>query len=107
MKWTRLKTSTANILDGIKIESDYSETVLKSVTLTDASGHVARVVIDSYSLYLEVPAPPATEKKWELSGTFKGLAVRELFAYEHEAKYRRDELSDELSIAEVDVPVEE
>jgi hypothetical protein len=104
MKWTTSKAKP--VLDGIVIEIDQTDTSLTAVTFTDASGNKVRIRYESYCMKMEVLAPPEMVKKWELSGTFKGLAVRELFDDKYSAEDRRNELDSELVIAEVEVPEE-
>ena len=108
MNWETIKTSKDAVLEGVSIEIDKSDSSTTSVILTDVNGLKLRVRLDSYSMKVEVPAKPKTEKKWELKGEFKGLPVEEKFDSEYEAKSRRDELeygNEDIAISEIDVEI--
>lgn len=63
MKFKSVKKASEIKLDGVKIELDTVDGSIKGLTITDAKGNLLRVAERSYSLYVEVPAPPETEKK--------------------------------------------
>jgi hypothetical protein len=106
MIWTRVKDRKQLVLDGISIEADKSDSSLRSVTFTDGAGHKVRVLIDSYTLYVEVPAPPKMVEKFEVSGVIAGVPVTEQFDDSYSADNRKRELEShdaEVAIATVSV----
>jgi hypothetical protein len=108
MNWEMVKASKDAMLDGIEVEIDKTDSSVTSITFTDKSGAKLRARLDSYSLRLEIPAKPKTEKKWALKGEFKGLPVDEKFDSEYAAQSRRDDLdydNKNLLIEEVDVEI--
>ena len=108
MNFTQAKKPSEVILVGaISVEFDKTDETLNAVIFKDAYGHICRVANRSYSMYVEIPAPPQMEKKWQLSGTYKKIEIKELFDDKWNAEARRNELSDDLLIEEVSVPVSE
>lgn len=107
MKWTRMTKPSEVKLEGVTLDIDQTNNSITAITAKDASGNQVKFSLDSYNLYILVPAAPKMVKKWALRGEYKGLQVDELFEYEHEANSRRYELGDELTVSEVEVPEEE
>lgn len=109
MNWETVKANKdAAVLDGIEIEIDKSDSSTTAVTMTDKAGNRLRLRMDSYTLRVEVPAKPKTEKMWALRGEFKGLPVDETFESAYRAENRRDELeygNKDMVIEEVDVEI--
>ena len=104
MKWKTLKTATEVKLDGIKTEIEWVNGQIYSVLLTDKSGNKLSVRYASYSFDVSVPAPKETEKKYVLSGMFKGATIMPItFDKELDAKL---EMSNLLN-AGADVNIEE
>ena len=109
MNWETIKRTTdAAILDGITVTIDKTDSTTNAVTLTDKSGASLRIRLDSYTLKVEIPAKPKTEKKFTLSGEYKGLPVAEVFNTKYDATIRRDEIdygNEALVVKEEDVEI--
>jgi hypothetical protein len=108
MNWETVKTNKDATLDGIDIEIDKSDSSITSVTFTDKSGGKLRIRMDSYTMRVDIPAKPKTEKKWALKGEFKGLPVDETFDSEYQANNRRDDIdygNKDLVVEEVEVEI--
>lgn len=109
MKWQRIKKHSDIKLGGVRVEIEEVDRSVKSVTLTDAAGNQMKVALDGYSMIAMVPAQPEMKDAWLLSGTYKGLQVREYHESEYAATSRRAELghSDELTIEKIKVAVDD
>jgi len=109
MNWETIKTSKdASVLDGITVEVDKTDSSFRSITLLDKSGSKLRVRIDSYNLYIDVPAKPKTEKRWAVKGEYRGLPVDETFEDKYEATQRRNEIdygNEAITVSEVEVEI--
>lgn len=111
MKFKSVKKSSEVVLAGIKADLDIVDGVVKGITLTDAKGSIVRVCERAYNMYVEIPAPPETEKKHKLSGTVLGLPVEKLYDHDFQANDEKRRLSGavidaELTVEEVQVPVD-
>lgn len=113
MKFKSVKKASEVTLDGVRVEFDMVDGSIKAVTLTDPKGNVVRCAERGYNFYVEVPAPPETEKKFKLSGTVLGLPVEKVFDERHEAddelrRLESDVRGDDniaLKIEQIEVPV--
>jgi hypothetical protein len=105
MNWETVKQVKDAQLEGVTVEIDKADGRFHSVVVTDAKGKKLRVRYESYSMAVEVPAPPKTEKKFVLQGEYKGLKVSETFDSEHAATNRRYDLDDSLTIQETEVEI--
>ena len=110
MKWKMIKKDSELVLEGITIERDTHDTSNRQLTFTDAKGNKVRVTAD-YGMNIVVPAPPEMVTRYRLVGSYKGLAVSEVFEYEHEANERLrefdDSAEDALKVEKVEVPAED
>lgn len=75
---------------GVQCVADFTDGTVKVLTITDPAGNVLRVRVDSYSMIVEVPAPPATKKVCRLSGTVAGVPVSHDFDDVYQAQRARD-----------------
>lgn len=112
MQFITVKKSSDIKLAGIKAELDITDKSVNGVTFTDADGNVVRVSLRSYSMTVEVPAPPTMVKRFKVIGKVLGLPVDELFADRYDADIRADELnrglmSPGVEVLEVEVPEEQ
>lgn len=109
MKWQRIKKSSDASLAGVLVQIEEVDRSVKAVTLTDAKGNQVKIALDSYSMNVLVPAEPTMKDAFRLHGIYKGLQVREHFAYEHEAEARHRELSnvETLSVEKVKIAVDD
>lgn len=112
MKFKSVKKASEVTLEGITVELDTVDGSIKGVILTDAKGNTLRVIERTYSLFVEVPAPPEMEKKYRLSGNLLGLPVNMNFDSKYEADAEQERLErgirgdeSELKVEEVEVPV--
>jgi len=109
MKFKQVKKVSEMQLSGITIDLDQTGDTLNSVTFTDTEGHTVRVRYSSYSMYVEVPAPPAMVKKHLVSGKLHGVVVSESFDEPYPATLRVRELREvgaEVELTEIEVPEE-
>jgi len=112
MQFITVKKSSDIKLAGIKAELDITDKSVNGVTFTDADGNVVRVSLRSYSMTVEVPAPPTMVKRFKVIGKVLGLPVDELFADRYDADIRADEwnrglMSPGVEVQEVEVPEEQ
>lgn len=112
MQFITAKKSSDIKLAGIKAELDITDKSVNGVTFTDAEGNVVRVSLRSYSMAVEVPAPPVMVKRFKVLGKVLGLSVNELYSERYDADIRADELnrgsmSPEVEVLEVEVPEEQ
>lgn len=112
MQFITVKKSSDIKLAGIKAELDITDKSVNGVTFTDAEGNVVRVSLRSYSMTVEVPAPPTMVKRFKVIGKVLGLSVNELYADRYDADIRADELnrgamSPQVEVLEVEVPEEQ
>jgi hypothetical protein len=110
VKFKSVKKSAEVALAGIKVDIDFVDGSIKAVNLTDANGAFVRITERGYNLYVEIPAPPETEKKYQLKGSVLGLPVDKLFDDEFSANQEKNRLSSEthdsdLKVEAVQVPV--
>jgi hypothetical protein len=109
MKFKSVKKASEIKLAGITATLDVVDNSTQSITLDDEEGNSVRIAIRSYNLYVEVPAPPETEKKYQLVGHVLDLPVDRVFDEKYEAENERRRLSDaahaELEVKEIHVPV--
>lgn len=103
MKFKTVKKPSEVVLDGISVELDIVNDVIKGITLKDAKGNLVRVAERSYNIFVEVPCPPEKEKKHKLSGEVIGLPVEKLFDDKYAAEDEKRRLESESSTAELKV----
>jgi len=107
VKFKSVKKTSEIKLDGVKVEFDMVDGSIKAVTLTDASGNVVRCAERGYNFYVEVPAPPETEKKYRLHGSVLGISVEKTFDDEFTAKEEQRRLERScINESEADLKVE-
>lgn len=114
MKFVALKNPSQLVLAGITVAVDQVDNSLSTVTLTDEEGQIVRFAMRSYSMQVEVPAPPKMVKRHRVEGAVLGLSVSLTFdslraandAVDH---YSREVNSDlvALTVTEIEVPEEE
>ena len=93
---TTLKESDLK-LDGIDVQVELRDSSIGSITFTDKSGKVIKV-IGEYGFKACVKAPPMMVKKWRLSGKFAGMVdVCEDFDNDYDAKDRLREFERKYS----------
>ncbi|MGH8266900.1 MAG: hypothetical protein ACRETH_05480 [Steroidobacteraceae bacterium] len=112
MRFRTAKKGADVVLAGIKAELDIVDGTTHGITLSDGQGHVVHITQRGYNLFVEVPAPPATEKKYKLHGHVLDVPVERLFDEEFEANQEKRRLEDEtarheLKVEHVDVEVQE
>lgn len=92
MEYVQAKKATDIKLDGITVTFDKVDTTLNAVYLKDAAGNHCRIMLQSYSMQAQVPAPPKKEKRHVVRGEVPSLGkVRKEFAEKYEAeKAKRD-----------------
>lgn len=112
MRFKSVKNAKDLALAGIAFEIEQVDGSVQSLSMTDSDGNLVRLSLRSYSLQIEIPAPPKTVKQWQLSGTVLGLPVSLNFKNDYEAKgalekYRNaayDVSLVQLEVAPVEVP---
>ena len=94
MKYHSAKTAKEVVLEGITVEFETRDGSLHSVTLTDKQGNTCKIAKTDYSTMAAlVPAPPEKVKKFQVSGTLKGVStVCETFDSDFEATTRKSEI---------------
>lgn len=94
MKLKTVKSQSEIVLEGIVPVLELVDGNFASLTLTDVKGRQVKIVRLGYSdVVVTIPAPPATQKKFELAVDVAGAAViREQFEHEHEAQTRLGEI---------------
>ncbi|MFY2855019.1 hypothetical protein ACOTJG_13685 [Achromobacter xylosoxidans] len=112
MQFITAKKSSDIKLAGIKAELDITDKSVNGVTFTDAEGNVVRVSLRSYSMAVEVPAPPVMVKRYKVAGKLMGLTVNEMFDDAFNAEVRVEELTRlstnaDLGVQEVEIPEEQ
>lgn len=68
-----IKSASEIKLEGVTVTLDKVNDCLKGVYIADGSGGMCRIVLDSYSLSAQIPAPPKKEKRYVLRGTIDGI----------------------------------
>lgn len=108
-----VKDSSELVLDGVKIEPEYWNKGLKSVTFTDAQGRVLKIDVEYSLLRALVPDSPQKKGVFVLTGTVPvlGTPITEAFEYYDEAHKRKSELESanvienaEIKTGEVEIP---
>lgn len=112
MQFITAKKSSDIKLAGIKAELDITDKSVNGVTFTDTEGNVVRVSLRSYSMAVEVPAPPVMVKRFKVAGKLMGLTVNEMFDDAFNAEVRVEELTRlstnaDLGVEEVEIPEEQ
>lgn len=112
MQFITAKKSSDIKLAGIEAELDITDKSVNGVTFTDAEGNVVRVSLRSYSMAVEVPAPPVMVKRYKVAGKLMGLTVNEMFDDAFNAEVRVEELTRlstnaDLGVQEVEIPEEQ
>lgn len=88
-------------LSGVRISWEKQDGSVRSVTLTDGDGNMARITrANSYSEAISVliPEPPKFEDRWVLHGEFAHVAINRAFPTEREAQAARDEFPNHASL---------
>lgn len=92
-----VKNASEIKLDGITVALDKANDSLKAVYLSDGKGGVLRIVLDSYSICAQVPAPPKKEKRYVLRGTVDGIGrIERQFESQFDADQARREIESKL-----------
>jgi hypothetical protein len=107
MKLKSVKKNSEIVLAGIAAELDLVDSSVQGLTLRDAAGNMVRIALRSYSMQVEVPAPPVMEKKFRLSGEVLGLPVERTFDSQYEADDERQRLESGVRGEEAALKVEE
>ena len=104
-KWITGKPSDLEIL-GLKVSSSVVNDVVKEIILSNENGSV-RISPAWEQLTVQVPAPPKTITKWQLSGEIAGIAISQIFDSSYDAEQKKADLPDaELTVTEIEVPEE-
>jgi len=113
MNLRSIKHRSELVLDGITFDAEYHNSTLKTLTMTDASGHLVKVDVEFSSLKALVPAEPEKKEVHVVTGTVPvlGTAINEAFESEYEAGKRLRELerasvieNGEVKTGEVEIP---
>lgn len=101
MEYVQAKKIEQISLEGVQVLDHVGDVggTLKSVTLKDQKGNVVQIAYSGYSgIEIYVPKPPQKEKRFVLSGIYKGLKIDEQFVSDYEAKKRKEELDENADL---------
>jgi hypothetical protein len=107
MKFKAVKKNSEVVLAGVAAEFDFVDGSVHGLTLRDATGNVVRIAMRSYSMQVEVPAPPVMETKYRLNGKVLGIGVDCTFDNQYEADAERERLERGVRGDDTDLKVEE
>lgn len=98
MKYKVAKKASEVTLEGVKLELDIVDGSLNAATFTDSKGNLVRLSMRSYSMCLEIPAPPEMTTKYRLVGTVLpfDIAIDKTYPHFHLAEQERDRIYSEL-----------
>lgn len=92
MNLRAIKVQSDINLEGIAVEIEKVNQSIRSVTLTDAKGHMVKFHC-SYGLEVNVPAEPVKQTQYAIRGKFLGVAdINEQFENEWEATAKLAEI---------------
>lgn len=104
MNYATAKTAADVNLEGVSVHFDKTDRALNAVVFRDAKGNLCRVSLQSYSMRVEVPAPPETAKRHVLRGE---LPVVGKFEKAFEQKWDADHAKESLPSEASDVTITE
>lgn len=73
MDWKKIERSVEAQLGGVSIAVTRENGSITAVDFTDAAGKQVRVSLNSYSMFVLVPAKPETRKVTEINGAVAGV----------------------------------
>lgn len=75
MDWKKIERSAEAQLDGVSIAITRENGSITAVDFTDSAGKKVRVSLNSYSMFVLVPAKPETRKVTVIKGTVADVPV--------------------------------